>query len=99
MTIINDLLNSIWNIFCDASLYLLIGYGLATVLLLYLDPQKLVAMLGRNRFGAIVKATLYGIPLPLCSCAVIPSAVTLKKKGVSDGATIAYLIATPESAG
>jgi HflK protein len=97
MTVIANLFNSIWSIFQDASLYLLFGYGLATVLHIYLDPQKLVAMLGRNRFGAIIKATLYGIPLPLCSCAVIPSAITLKKKGVSDGATIAYLIATPES--
>jgi HflK protein len=97
MTILTSLFSSIWGIFQDASLYLLLGYGLATVLHLYLDPQKLVNMLGQNRFGAIIKATLYGIPLPLCSCAVVPSTITLKKKGVSDGATIAYLIATPES--
>lgn len=97
MSNLASLLNSIWGIFQDASLYLLFGYGLATILHLYLDPQKLVNMLGQNKFGAIIKATLYGIPLPLCSCAVIPSAITLKKKGVSDGATIAYLIATPES--
>ena len=97
MTALLELFNSIWNVFKDASLYLLIGYGLATVLHIYLDPRRLVAMLGDHRFGAIVKATLYGIPLPLCSCAVIPSTITLKKKGVSNGATIAYLIATPES--
>ena len=92
-----SLFSSIWNVFQYASLYLLVGYGLATVLHIYLDPQKLVTILGRNRFGAILRATLYGIPLPLCSCAVIPSAIALKKKGVRNSAIIAYLIATPES--
>ncbi|MFQ5646974.1 MAG: permease [bacterium] len=94
---INDLLLSVWKTFQGASLYLLIGYGLATVLHIYLSPEKLACLLGKRRFGSIIKATLYGIPLPLCSCAVIPSAVALKKKGVKNGTVFAYLIATPES--
>ena len=45
----------------------------------------------------MVKASLFGIPLPLCSCGVIPAAVGLRKQGASRGASAAFLVSTPES--
>ncbi len=53
--------------------------------------------LGKNSFITVVKASLLGIPLPLCSCGVIPAAAGLKKQGASKGATSAFLISTPET--
>lgn len=51
--------------------------------------------LGKNSFTSVFKATLFGIPLPVCSCGVIPLATSLKKSGASNGATLSFLISTP----
>jgi hypothetical protein len=60
--------------------------------------EKIVAKhLGRKNLSSVLKASLLGIPLPLCSCGVIPAAVGIRKQGASRGATTAFLISTPES--
>jgi len=53
--------------------------------------------LGRGRFRSVFKAAILGIPIPLCSCGVLPAAASLKKQGANNGATTAFLISTPES--
>ncbi|HMB01318.1 MAG TPA: permease, partial [Spirochaetota bacterium] len=52
--------------------------------------------LGKSSFGSVIKATLFGIPLPLCSCGVVPVATSLRKSGASKGASVSFLIATPQ---
>lgn len=59
--------------------------------------EKVKAWLGGKNFGAVLKAALLGVPVPLCSCSVIPTAVTLRKGGASNASTSAFLISTPES--
>ncbi len=68
--------------------------GLIKVLL---SPGFVARHLGGGRFSSVVKASLLGVPLPLCSCAVLPTAASLKRQGASNGATAAFLISTPES--
>jgi uncharacterized membrane protein YraQ (UPF0718 family) len=53
--------------------------------------------LGRGRFSSVFKAAVLGIPIPLCSCGVLPAALSLKKQGANNGATTAFMIYTPES--
>lgn len=53
--------------------------------------------LGGAGFRSVLKSTLIGVPLPLCSCGVIPTALSMKKKGASDGACIGFLISTPQT--
>ena len=61
-----------------------------------LVPDSLVTKhLGRDSVGSVVKATLFGIPLPVCSCGVIPLATAIKKSGASNGSTLSFLISTP----
>jgi len=61
-----------------------------------LVPDSLVRKhLGNSSVGAVIKATLFGIPLPVCSCGVIPLATAMKKSGASSGATLSFLISTP----
>jgi uncharacterized membrane protein YraQ (UPF0718 family) len=61
-----------------------------------LVPDSLVKNhLGDNSILSVVKATLFGIPLPVCSCGVIPLAAGMKKSGASNGATLSFLISTP----
>jgi uncharacterized membrane protein YraQ (UPF0718 family) len=61
-----------------------------------LVPESLVTKhLGKKTISSVVKSTLFGIPLPVCSCGVIPLATSIKKSGASKGATLSFLISTP----
>jgi len=86
-----------WYILAESAPYVLFGF-FAAGLLRGLIPEGMVAKhLGSNSTGSVIKASLLGIPLPLCSCGVIPAAVDLRKQGASKGASAAFLISTPES--
>ena len=86
-----------WHLFSDAAPYVLFGF-LAAGLIKALLPEEAVARhLGGRSTTAVVKASLLGIPLPLCSCGVIPAAISLRKQGAGRGASAAFLVSTPES--
>lgn len=75
--------------------YILFGLFFAGILH-ELVPDTLVSKhLGRDSIGSVIKATLFGVPLPVCSCGVIPLATSIKKSGASNGATLSFLISTP----
>ncbi len=75
--------------------YILFGLLFAGILH-ELVPETLVTKhLGRDSVGSVLKSTLLGIPLPVCSCGVIPLAASIKKSGASRGATLSFLISTP----
>jgi len=80
-----------------SSPYLLFGFLVAGFLYVYFSRDLVFNHLGRNNIGSVVKAALFGIPLPLCSCGVIPTALSLRKQGASIGATLSFLISTPET--
>jgi len=82
-------------LFKDMAPYLLFGFMVAGILHVFVSLNYVAKHLGKNSFGSVIKAVILGIPLPLCSCGVIPAAVTLKKKGASKGSVISFLIATP----
>lgn len=86
-----------WALLLDASVYILIGLLAGGMLKVFLSPGYVAAHLGQGRFSSVLKAALLGIPLPLCSCGVLPAAAALKQQGASNGATTAFLISTPES--
>jgi uncharacterized membrane protein YraQ (UPF0718 family)/copper chaperone CopZ len=82
--------------FNEVSIYLLFGFIVAGVLHV-LFPESIVRRhLGRNSFASVMKSTLFGMPIPLCSCGVVPVAASLKNSGASKGATISFLISTPQ---
>lgn len=86
-----------WHIFTDAAPYVIFGF-LAAGLIKAVIPEEAVARhLGGRSTMAVVKASLFGIPLPLCSCGVIPAAIGLRKQGAGRGASAAFLVSTPES--
>jgi uncharacterized protein len=75
--------------------YILFGLFLAGVLHESI-PQNLVTKhLGKSNIASVLKSTLFGTPLPVCSCGVIPLAASMKKSGASKGATLSFLISTP----
>lgn len=90
------LLNS-WNLLRESSLYMLFGLLVGGLLQGFISPAYVARHLGPGRFRSVFKAALFGVPLPLCSCGVLPAAASLKKQGANNGAITAFLIATPES--
>lgn len=86
-----------WQLLVEAAPFVLFGF-LAAGLLKAFVPEDFVARhLGHSSFGSVIKASLFGVPLPLCSCGVIPAAIGLRKHGASNGASAAFLISTPET--
>lgn len=81
----------------DMSPYLLLGFLIAGILHIVIKKEKIVKYLGGNDFRSVVNAAIIGIPLPLCSCGVIPTGVSFYKEGASKSATVSFLIATPQT--
>lgn len=94
---IAGILTECWKILLESSPYMLFGFLGAGLLKAFLPEEAVARHLGKNSTGAVLKASLFGIPLPLCSCGVIPAAVGLRKQGASKGASAAFLVSTPES--
>ncbi len=76
---------------------LLIGFAVAGVLSLLITPQMVYRHLGRPGLRQICKAALFGVPLPLCSCSVLPVAASLRSYGAGRGSTVSFLASTPQT--
>ena len=83
------------SIWLAMSPYLLMGMFIAGILHVFLGTEIVARHLGGSAFASITKATVFGIPLPICSCGVIPVAASLKKEGASRSATLSFLVSTP----
>ena len=77
--------------------YILLGFFLAGIMHTFVPAALYHKYLGRKSFRSVLNAAILGIPIPLCSCGVIPTAMSLKKEGASKGATVSFLIATPQT--
>lgn len=85
------------QIFVSAAPFLLVGFFLAGVLRVLIPTSWLQATIGKNDFRSVLLASLAGVPLPLCSCSVLPTAAAIRQGGASKGATVSFLISTPET--
>ncbi|MBD3321410.1 MAG: SO_0444 family Cu/Zn efflux transporter [Chitinivibrionales bacterium] len=92
-----DLIHEIVRTFLDMAPYLLLGLTFAGVLHVLFRREFILRHLGRRNFWSVFKAALLGVPLPLCSCGVIPTALSLRKSSASNGATMSFLISTPQT--
>ena len=85
------------HIINEMSPYLLLGFLLAGLMHAFVPGQMYSRYLSKPTFGSVLNAALFGIPLPLCSCGVIPTAMSLRREGASKGAAVSFLIATPQT--
>lgn len=97
MQLFIDVIAACWHLLVESSLYILAGLVVAGMLKIFLSPSFVASHLGEGKIRSVFKAALLGIPIPLCSCGVLPAAAQLKRQGANKGATTAFLIATPES--
>lgn len=91
----NLIWEAFWELSVDMGIYILFGLLAAGVLHQLVREEWIKKHLGSDTHGSVYKAALFGTPLPLCSCSVIPFAASLRRYGASKGATLSFLISTP----
>lgn len=91
------IITDFWDTIAEMSPYLLFGFFVAGLLSVLVSQQLVERHLGGRGLLPLLKASVFGIPLPLCSCGVIPVSMSLHKHGASKGSTIAFLLSTPQT--
>lgn len=94
---VQNLFLDIWRMTTEMAPYLLLGFLLAGLMHEYIPRKVYANYLGQSNFRSVLLAALFGVPLPLCSCGVLPTAMGLRREGGSRGATVSFLIATPQT--
>lgn len=95
MELIIEFFSALYDLSNAMALYIIFGLAFAGIMH-ELVPETLVTKhLGNESISSVIKSTIFGIPLPVCSCGVIPLASSIKKSGASKGATLSFLISTP----
>lgn len=92
-----EIFEVIWILFLEMAPYIMLGLIFVAFLNFFINKEFIIKHTGKNNFASTLKAALFGIPLPLCSCGVIPSTVYLAKNGASNGSVLSFLIATPQT--
>jgi uncharacterized membrane protein YraQ (UPF0718 family)/copper chaperone CopZ len=77
--------------------YLLLGFLFAGILYVWFPKKKVYQYLGKPNSASVINAALIGIPLPLCSCGVIPTGISFYNSGASKGSSVSFLISTPQT--
>jgi len=90
-------LRQTWEILEEASVFLLFGFLLAGMLGILVPGRLLTRLVGTGKIKSVLWGSVVGAPIPLCSCGVLPTALGLRKQGATPGATVAFLVATPET--
>lgn len=97
MDYVSAFLATAWAMVAEMGAYLLVGFAVSALLRRWLKQAWVERLMGRRGPRSIVWGSLVGVPMPLCSCGVIPVTMSLRDKGASRGATVAFLTATPQT--
>lgn len=97
MSVIIEYFKELWTLIGEMAPYLLFGFLFAGMLSVFMKNETVGRMLKENNLRSVLNATLLGIPLPLCSCGVIPAGLSFRKNGASKGSTVSFLISTPQT--
>ena len=89
--------NGISSLFLEMSPFLMLGFLISGLLYIFISKETIANNLGKPGALSVIKAAIFGVPMPLCSCGVIPVAASLYKRGASKGATLSFLISTPQT--
>ena len=95
MNIIIEFVQEFITLFSEMAPFLLLGFLLAGILHVWVPNQVYVPKISKSNFASVLWAALFGVPLPICSCGVIPTSIAIRKEGASKGASVSFLISTP----
>ena len=91
------ILTATWDMLEESAIFLLFGLLIAAFLQMWMSRSRWGDLLRGDGIKPVLLASAIGLPMPLCSCSVLPAAIALRKQGASKGATISFLISTPET--
>ena len=98
MNMLIEFCKALWNVFSMMAPWLIIGFFIAGIMAVCLPRDFVMRFLGASGgIKSIIRAVMIGVPLPICSCGVIPISTALRKNGASKGATAGFLISTPQT--
>ena len=83
------------TLFSEMAPFLLLGFLLAGIIHVWIPNHLYVPKIAKPNFKSVLWAALFGVPLPICSCGVIPTSIALRREGASKGASVSFLISTP----
>ena len=95
--ILTEYWSGISSLFLEMAPYLVLGFLISGLLYIIISKETIAENLGKPGVLSVIKAAIFGVPMPLCSCGVIPVAASLYKRGASKGATLSFLISTPQT--
>ena len=94
---VREYFSALLSLGINMGFYMMIGLLLVGIMNIFLKKEFIANHLGKNSLWSIIKASLLGVPLPLCSCGVVPTGLYLKEKGASDSTAVSFLISTPQT--
>ncbi len=97
MTFIGQYFTELYRLLIEMAPYLLLGFFFAGLLHIYMPEESIRKYMGSRNLKSVANAALLGVPLPLCSCGVIPTGIAFHKEGASKGSTVSFLISTPQT--
>jgi len=89
--------NELWMLLQEMAPYLLIGFLFAGILKVFFPKRLIRKYIGKSNFRSVLNASLLGVPMPLCSCGVLPTGISFYKNGASRGSTVSFLVSTPQT--
>ncbi len=92
-----EYLYNLGQLFVDMSFYIVIGLLFTGILHAFVNKDAILKHIGQKSTASVIKASVLGVPLPLCSCGVVPTALYLGKSGASKGAVVSFLTSTPQT--
>jgi len=92
-----NVLKQFWNLSIEMAPYLLLGFFLVGITSFFISKNTIKKHLSENSKFGIIKSVILGIPLPICSCGIIPLAASLRERGASKSSTAAFVASTPQT--
>ncbi len=97
MTLLLEFINGLTDLLKAMSPYLLLGFFFAGILKVWFPQQWIDRYMGKSSWQSVINTAILGIPLPLCSCGVIPTGISFYRNGASKGSSVSFLISTPQT--
>ena len=95
MDFVSTFVHEFITLFSEMAPFLLLGFLLAGIIHVWIPNALYVPKISKSNFASVLWAALFGVPLPICSCGVIPTSIAIRKEGASKGASVSFLISTP----
>ncbi len=97
MEILSNVASHTWAMIAEMGVYLILGLAISVALHRFLKQSWVEKLMGKRTLSSVIWGSVVGVPMPLCSCGVIPVTMSLHSKGASRGATVSFLTSTPQT--